>query len=105
MTITPGILADGQLAAAAGDLYTASGDEYITTIILTNASAASRTVNVYVQDAGSGVDRRIIPKDMVMSEGDTLFMTELKISLNNGDKIRGDADAATSVDYVIWGGT
>jgi hypothetical protein len=104
MAVTPGILADGQLAAATGDLYTAAGDEYVTTIVVANASAAVRTVNLYVRDAVSAADRLITPLNLQMAVGDTLFLTAFKISLNNGDKIRGDADAALSVDYVIWGG-
>ena len=105
MAVTPGILADGQLPSSAGDLYTAAGDVYVTTIIVANASAASRTVNLYIRDASSGADRLITPKDLAMAVGDTMYLTGVKVSLNSGDKIRGSADSATSVDYVIWGGT
>jgi hypothetical protein len=105
MAVTPGILADGQLPAATGDLYTAGGNVYITTIIVSNAGAATRTVNLYVRDSVSAADRLITPLDLQMSVGDCLLYTSLKISLNNGDKIRGDADAAANVDYTIWGGT
>jgi hypothetical protein len=102
MTFTVQSLADGQLAASKGTIYTApTGKQVIVkTIVLVNASAAARTVNLYVKPGSTS--RRIIPKDMTLAAGNSLeFDNELTIS--DGDLIEGDADAATSVDYSIHG--
>jgi hypothetical protein len=104
MAITPGILADGILPSFTDDLYVSAGDVYVSTMIVSNTGAATRTVNVAVYDATSQVDRQIIPYNLQLSVGDTLYV-QVRASLNNGDKLRGIADNNTDVDYVIFGGT
>lgn len=103
MAITPGILADGILPSFTDDLYVAGGNVYVSTMIVTNTGAATRTVNVAVYDATRQVDRQIIPYDLQLSVGDALYV-QVRAGLNNGDKLRGVADNNTDVDYVIFGG-
>ena len=103
MAIAIKSLADGQLAAAIGDLYTvpASTQTIIKTISLVNTDTVTRTVNLYVTPSG-GTARRIIPKNMSLASG-YLLEYDQEITLEAADKIRGDASAATVVDFVISG--
>lgn len=61
-------LADGQLAATIGDLYTSASTDAATTITLVNTDSVARTVNLYHTPSG-GTARRIIPKDLSLSAG------------------------------------
>ena len=64
-------LADGQLAATIGDLYTSAGTDVAKTIVLVNTDSSARTVNLYHTPSG-GTARRIIPKDTSLGAGYTL---------------------------------
>ena len=95
-------LADGQLPAVTGDLYTSTGVQtLIKTIKLVNTDSAARTVNIYLLPNG-GTARRIIPKDCSMGIG-YMIEEECNLTLDAGDKIQGDASAATAVDFIIQG--
>lgn len=58
-------LADGQLPASKGTLYTtpASTTAIVKSVILVNTASSARTINLYVQRDGSN-SRRIIPEDL-----------------------------------------
>ena len=74
-------LADGQLAAAIGDLYTAaSAGIAVTSIILVNTDATARTVNLYLTPSG-GTARRLIPKDLTLDPGSMLVLDGRKASV------------------------
>jgi len=71
------LFANGQLAAATGDLYTApasgsypAGGIIIKTIILVNTDSSDRTVNLYLLPNG-GTARRILPKDLSIAIGES----------------------------------
>jgi hypothetical protein len=64
-------LADGQLAATIGDLYTSTGTDVAKTIVLVNTDSSARTVNLYHTPSG-GTARRIIPKDTSLGAGYSL---------------------------------
>ena len=105
MAFTYKSLADGQLAAAKATLYTvpASTTAAIKQICYTNTDAVDRTVNLYVKRSGSS-SRRIIPKDMLLAAGNTMYWGDADtMELSTGDIIEGDASSATIVDYVITG--
>lgn len=103
MAIAAKQLADGQLPLAEAALYTAPGatTTYIKSIICCNTGAAARTINLYVRPS-AGTSRRIVPKDLSLDVGDTLYLDD-PLVLDTGDAIRGDASAATEVDYTIYG--
>lgn len=61
-------LADGQLAATIGDLYTSASTDAATTITLVNTDSVARTVNLYHTPSG-GTARRVIPKDLSLGAG------------------------------------
>jgi hypothetical protein len=93
-------LADGQLASSAGDLYTcpASTVAYVKKAIFANTNASARTITIYLTRSGSS-DRIIAAGSLEQNE--TLEVENLILS--DGDKIRGVASAATSVDYTLMG--
>jgi len=69
-------LADGQLAATKGTLYTtpASTTAIIKSIILVNTDSSARTVNLYIQRDGTN-SRRIIPEALSLgADGGTVIL-------------------------------
>lgn len=103
MTVAIKSLGDGQLANSEGSLYLtpASTQAIIKTITLVNTDSSARTVNLYVKVSG-GTSRRIIPVDLSLAIGAN-FVYDNEITLEAGDDLRGDASAATQVDYTING--
>jgi hypothetical protein len=105
---TPATLADGQLPSTKGTLYTSTGVvTIITNIVLANTSdTTARTVNLYLKRNG-GTSRRLIGKATPLAGAAHIIFpgTSIGIRLSAGDAIEGDADAATSVDYLIDGST
>jgi len=95
-------LANGQLAATKGTLYTVPGSTQaiVRSIILVNTDSSARAVNIYVNN--SGTSRRISPKDMSLGVGERYAIREV-LTLEAADLIEGDATAANVVDYVISG--
>jgi hypothetical protein len=102
-THTPKNLGQGQLAAATGDLYTvpASTSALVVKVSLVNTDTVSRVVNLYVKVSGQTA-RRVTPKDMSLGAGFMAETTEY-YTLGAADKIQGDADVASKVDYVVSG--
>lgn len=102
MAFTIKALANGQLAATKGTLYTtpALTQTIVKSITLVNTDASARTVNLYVN--ATGTSRRIIPKDLSLGAGESYVVNDV-ITLEAADLIEGDASAALVVDYVISG--
>jgi len=102
-TFTIKSLADGQLPAAKGTLYTCPGsiEAIIKTITFVNTDASARNVNLYLKPSGS-VSRRIIPKDMELGAAYSLIFDD-ELTLEAGDLIEGDASLVNVVDYTISG--
>lgn len=101
-TFTTKQLAQGQLANAKGTIYTtpALTSTIVKSITLVNTDSSARTVNLYVNSAGTS--RRIIPKDLSLNIG-ALYEYDIVLTLEAGDLIEGDASAATVVDFIISG--
>jgi hypothetical protein len=95
-------LASGQLAGSKGTLYTVPGSTQavVKSITLVNTDSVTRTVNLYVNTAGTS--RRICPKDLSLPAG-AMFELDRVITLEAADLIEGDASTATVVDFVISG--
>lgn len=96
-------LAEGQLPAAKGTLYTvpATTSAVVLNIVLVNTDASDRAVNLYYKKS-AGTSRRLLPVNTLAVAGLKLTMEE-KITMGAGDLIEGDAAAANVVDYVISG--
>jgi hypothetical protein len=75
-------LADGQLAAAEGDLYTADSVDVITTIVIVNTDSVARAINLFLLP-NAGTARRIIAKDLSLGAGYSLHWSGDKISVMN----------------------
>jgi len=104
MTVLVKSLADGQLAATTGDLYTAptAVQTVVESIKLTNTDTSARTVNIYFLASG-GTARTISSVDLSLAAGYTVEVLDKPITLSAGDKIQGVASVAVKVDYVISG--
>lgn len=102
-TFTQKFLAEGQLANAEAALYTvpAATKTLIKTVILSNVGGADRTFNILVKK-GAGTSRTISQKNQPLVSSDA-FTFSFNIMLEAGDTIRGYADAATAIDYTIFG--
>ena len=80
-------LADGQLADAEGDLFSATSATAIAAIILVNTGSSNVTVNLFLKPSG-GTSRRLIPKDLLLQAGYSLHFEGGKIKvLNTNGKI------------------
>lgn len=102
---TTAALADGQLSLAKTTLYTvpASTKAIVKSIILVNTNTTtSRIVQLYVNRTGTS--RRIWARDYTITPKSRAEDTAV-ITLETGDLIEGEADAASEVDYVISGAT
>ncbi len=102
MAINLKALGQGQLAATTTAMYTvgASTQAVIKKITLVNTAAANRSVNLYINSAGT--NRRIIPKDLLLATNESLETGDF--ALEAGDILLGDSTVdGTSVDYTISG--
>lgn len=96
-------LAQGQLAAAKGTIYTtpAVTQAIVKSITVVNSDTVARAVNLYVKRV-AGTSRRIVPKDLSLAIG-ALLEVDRVITLEAGDLIEGDCAAATVADFLISG--
>ena len=101
MAISGQSLADGQLPAAKGTLFTATSITYEKTISLCNVAATTETVKIYFNRAATGVSRRI--RTVVLAP-DAAYEVTIALPMSIGDLLEGETTNATSVDYVIGGG-
>jgi hypothetical protein len=101
MTNTPKLLAEGQVPAIKGTLYTvpANTKAIIRTVTFANVAATTEIVNLYVKQSG-GTSRRISRAQISINE----FAHEEDIgTLEPGDEIEAYTTNATSVDYTVHG--
>jgi hypothetical protein len=95
-------LADGQLAATTGDLYTSAGTDVAKTIVLVNTDSSARTVNLYHRPSG-GTARRIIPKDTSLGAGYSLRLEGNMMQVLNPEGAVLTTVGAISGDSVTTG--
>lgn len=110
-------LADGQLPAATGDIYTASAAVVVKAITIVNTDSVARTVNLFLLPSG-GTARQLLPTDITLAAGDALYFDGVKIetaastgTLHASDHEDGGADEIDTtglvgkVNYVDRGDT
>jgi len=90
-------LADGQLADAEGDLFSATSATAIAAIILVNTSSSNVTVNLFLRPSG-GTSRRIVPKDVLLQPGYSLHFEGGKIKVLNTN---GEIVVTTSASSFV----
>ncbi|MGH9970332.1 MAG: hypothetical protein ACREBG_21425 [Pyrinomonadaceae bacterium] len=103
MAFTPKILAQGQLSAVAGDIYSvpAATNTLVVKVALVNTSTSVRTVNLYIK-SGATAARRIIPANLTLAAG-FMLETDEYYTLSAAESIQADADVVSAVDYSIHG--
>ena len=90
-----------QITDSETTLLTADSDDAIIGLRLTNVTASTVTVDVYIDKGGVGTDR-YIAKDLSIPPASSVELVQAgaKVVLQNGDVLYGLADTATSVD--VW---
>lgn len=104
MAITAASLADGQVANSKTTIYTSSGKTYVKLLICDNVGASTEIVQVYVKRSGS-TSRRIAQVELLTDESARIIDKDDALVLSAGDVIEAETTNATSVDYLITGGT
>ena len=97
-------LGQGQLGTSpAGDLYTVptATSAIVKTITVVNTDTVARIVNLYIKVSGQTA-RKIIPVNTILPAGYSLE-TDEEFTISAADKIQGDADAASKLDYTLSG--
>jgi hypothetical protein len=99
-TFAPKVLADGQLPAAKGTLYTSPAlTSTYTKQLRVFSRAAAQTIIIYLN--ATGTSRKFYQVVLGLNECADVF--DEPIQLEPGDLIEGEASNAASVDYVITG--
>lgn len=98
--LVPTSLAQGQLAAAIADLYTVPSGNKIANVEVQalNTNSSIETVELALQRSG-GTSRLMIQVDLDENES---YVWHIE-ALSAGDKIRGNTDTASKVNYYISG--
>ena len=101
MPIAGTALADGQLPAAEGVIYTVPGatTTYVKNVICTNTGAGQNVVILWVRNDGAN-SRRLIRVPLETNE--QLYFNDV-LTMEAADEIRGSATNANEVDYVVNG--
>jgi len=88
-----------QITNSETTILTADSDDAIIGLRLTNITAATVTVDVYIDKGGAGTDR-YIAKDLSIPPASSVELIQggAKIVMQSGDVLYGLADTATSVD-------
>jgi len=104
MAFTGASLADGQLAATKGTIYTSSAQTIVKSINVFSTHASTQTVIIYVKRSGS-TSRQIFRAELEQNEYAWVLSDGETIVLSASDVIEGITTNATSVDYAITGAT
>ena len=97
-------LANGQLAAAKGDLYTATGADTVLSIVLVNTGAGVNSVNLYYLPSG-GTARRLIPKALALQPGYSLhFDGQHVMVMDTNGLIVSGANVSDTAFASSWNG-
>jgi|TARA_B100001939_G_C16412672_1_gene393023 hypothetical protein len=91
-----------QITNSETTLLTANSDDAIIGLRLTNVTAATVTVDIYIDKAGGGTDRYVAKSlSIPPSTSVELIQGGAKIVLQNTDVLYGLASAASSVDAIL----
>jgi len=90
-----------QITNSATTLLTANSDDAIVGIRLANVLTSAVTVDVFIDDNGSGTLRYIV-KGLALPASSSVELVQggSKIVLNSGDVLKGQSNTASSVD--VW---
>jgi hypothetical protein len=102
MAISGQSLADGQLPAAPGVLFTATSITYEKTLTLCNVGGTTETVKIYFTRLASANVRRQLRE--IVLEPQRSYELTIALPMSIGDTIDGETTNALTVDYVLGGG-
>ena len=91
------------LSTIANAVYTSSGNNAITSLTLCNYSSGNVTANVFVVPSGQSPDTtNIMFSNLTLQPYDTyqIYQAAEKLLLGNGDTIRANSSANSSVTVV-----
>lgn len=97
-------LAQGQLAATAGIIYTAPVGKtaYLKSIYLHNTGSTDQTIKIYIN--GSATADKIV--EGVVGAKDTFeWDIAYSVILTTGQTLQAESTSATTVNYFLHGGT
>lgn len=97
-------IADGQVAAAEGAIYTvpASTTAFVKQVTFFSTAAGAQTLIVWIRRSG-GTSRKIRQFTLAQNESVDFLDDGDTLQLSTGDAIRASTTDATSVDYVVMG--
>jgi hypothetical protein len=97
-------LAQGQLAATVGTIYTAPVGKtaYLKSVYLHNTGSTDQTIKIYINGATTA--------DKILEgivSGKDLFEWDIayNITLTTGQTLQAESTSATTVNYFVYGGT
>lgn len=91
-------------------VFTSTGNTAITTIIACNTgepNLTDETVNAsnltlyFVPNLGSATDATTVVKNLTIPAGETVFFSDEKVILSNGDSIRAEASAGNLLTITV----
>ena len=86
----------------ASNIYVSSGSSAITTIHLCNYTGSAVQANVYAVPAGSSAgNSTVLYSNVQITAYNTLIIYQEKLILSNGDTVRADVSANTSVTATV----
>lgn len=100
----------GTTITVPSSVYTSSGSNAITTMILCNTGAVTITdesvntcnVNIYLVKSGDTADvDNLIVSNLTVPAGETVFFSDEKIILENGDSIQIGTNAANLITATV----
>lgn len=104
MPIIPKVLAEGQLPASKGTLFTATTTVYLKYFRIANTSGSlSQTILIYIKPGSTS--RRNARIVLVPNGSADVVDKDDAISLESGDTIEGETTNASTVDFIITGAT
>jgi hypothetical protein len=76
------------ILATSTTLYTSSGNNAITTVIICNTGVVDRTLTLHaVPNGGSASNTNMIVNTLIVPAGDTVSFDQEKMVLSNGDSL------------------
>jgi hypothetical protein len=91
-------------------IYTSTGNNAITTMVICNTGTpdpADETLNVdtvtihFVANGNSANDTNTVVKNLVIPAGETVFFSDEKVILGNGDSIQAQATVGNLLSITI----
>lgn len=91
-------------------VYTSSGTNAVTTIIVCNTGEpnltdetenASNLTLYFVPNLGSATDATTVVKNLTIPAGETVFFSDEKVILSTGDSVRAEASVANLLTITV----